>query len=243
MQKFYLFIITCVVIQLSIPWTTYSQDINALRLNYSAIKKEIGTKRIEFNTRYFAASKMEERKRIIQEVQSFLFKELTNKILPAWYGTSWSFNGHSRIPGNGTIACGTFVVYTLQDVGFDIPSKMARQPSENIIKNLIGHSDIKKFWNSTPMEKITSWIQSKGKGIYMVGLDIHVGFIINNNNITFNHSSYYNPPKKVVNQLLTEKSPLIDSKYRVMGKILGNRMIEKWIKTEPFLMKYDYFRQ
>ena len=73
-------------------------------------------------------------------------------------------------------------------------------------------------------------------------MDIHVGFIINqNDNITFCHSSYYDPPRRVVNQGLMEKSPLTDSGYRVIGKILDDQMIEKWISEESFPVTYDYF--
>jgi hypothetical protein len=49
------------------------------------------------------------------------------------------------------IACGAFVVFTLQDTGFAIPSKMANQPAENIIRNLISPSEMKKFWNAAPL--------------------------------------------------------------------------------------------
>ncbi len=93
------------------------------------------------------------------------------------------------------------------------------------------------------MEKILKWIQSQGEGIYIVGMDIHVGFIINKDkNITLCHSNYYNPPRKVVNQNLMDKSPLADSKYRVIGKIFDDQMIGKWINKEFFPLTYDYFK-
>ena len=31
---------------------------------------------------------------------------LINKIIPFWYGTKWSFEGHSNEPNKGEIACG-----------------------------------------------------------------------------------------------------------------------------------------
>lgn len=88
------------------------------------------------------------------------------------------------------------------------------------------------------------WIRSRGEGLYIVGLDIHVGFIIyRDNKITFCHSSYYNPPLKVVSQDALDKSPLTDSKYRVIGKILDDKMIVKWITEESFPVTFDYFNQ
>jgi len=211
--------------------------------DYSRLKASVSERRLEFKDRYLRAGSGSDRKRLIREAQEFLFNVLTEKVFPAWIGTKWSFNGTTRTPGEGSIACGTFVVYTLQDVGFKIPSKMARQPSENIIKNLIGKDKIKRFWNSASIEKVNRWIIESGEGIYIVGMDIHAGFIVNkNNNIYFIHSSYYAPPLSVVSQDLTEKSPLTDSRYRVLGKILDEEMVEKWIRGDSFPVIYDYFK-
>ena len=217
-------------------------NIEKLRSEYSSTKNETSRKQAEFKTRYSKATSDRERNNIIQESQDYIFKILTERIFPAWYGTKWDFNGTSRIPGKGQIACGTFVVYTLQDAGFKIPSRMARQPAENIIKNLIPSPDIKRFSNSAPMERVLRWIREKGEGLFIVGLDIHVGLIIyKNDKITFCHSSYYNPPLSVVNQDAMERSPLTDSKYRVLGKILDGGMMKKWINGEAFPIIYNYF--
>ena len=227
------------------PTETFKpEDIEKLRKAYLTTKNEVKAKQDEFKARYEAAGSDEDRRKIIEESRDYVFETLTEYVLPPWNGTTWDFNGTSRTPGEGKIACGTFVVYTLQDAGFKIPSKMARQPSENIIKNLIGPPPVKRFWNSASMQKVLNWIPSQGEGLYVVGLDIHVGFIINKGgNMTFCHSSYYNPPRMVVNQDVMEKSPLTDSKYRVFGKILDDQMMIKWLKGESFPLTYDYFRK
>jgi hypothetical protein len=64
-----------------------------------------------------------------------------------------------------------------------------------------------------------------------------------NNRITFCHSSYYDPPLKVVNEDIILKSPLTDSKYRVIGKILGDKMMLKWLNGKGFAVIYDYFQK
>ena len=222
------------------------QDLEKLRNAYSVTKEEMQKRKDDFRVRYEAAESVGEKHKIIEESRDYVFATLTENIFPAWYGTTWGFNGTSRIPGKGKIACGTFVVYTLQDVGFNIPSykRMAQQPSENIIKNLIGPSHLKRFWNSVPMKKVLAWVRSQGEGLFVVGLDIHVGYIISKGGkITFCHSNYYNPPLMVVNQDAMDRSPLTDSKYRVFGKILDDQMMIKWLKGEPFPLTYDYFRR
>lgn len=218
-----------------------AQDVNRLRNEYLSTKEEVTKKQNEFRDQYNQVASNNERSEIVHEVRSYIFETLTERIFPAWYGTPWGFNGTSRVPGERKIACGTFVIYTLQDAGFKIPSRMSRQPSENIIKNLISSADIKRFSNAS-IERVLNWIRTKGEGLYIVGLDIHVGFIINTGDkITFCHSSYYNPPMKVVNQDAMDRSPLVDSRYRIVGKILDDQMVTKWILGESFAITHDYF--
>ena len=103
--------------------------------------------------------------------------------------------------------------------------------------------NIKRFSSSMGMQKITKWIRRQKEGLFIVGLDIHVGFIIfKNGKISICHSSYYDPPLKVVNENIKNHSPLTDSKYRVLGKILDNQMMKKWLNKKFFTLKYDYFR-
>ncbi|MBN1347805.1 hypothetical protein JXJ21_00190 [candidate division KSB1 bacterium] len=219
-------------------------DIMKLRSDYSDNKKQIAIKQGELKARYLQYTNENDRNELLDASAQYVFENLTENIFPAWYGTEWDFNGNTRVPGEGGIACGSFVVFTLQDVGFKIPSGMYRQPSENIIKNLTTSSNIKRFPNHAPMDKIINWIHQKGEGLYIVGLDIHVGFIIfKNGRITFCHSSYYEPPLKVVNQAVTAESPLTDSNYRVLGKILTKEMMKKWLSGEEFEVIHDYFRR
>jgi len=211
--------------------------------SYPEVQSYVNQKQSEYKNKYIASMKRG-KDLVVIEARKLLFDTMTEHTLPFWLNTSWSFNGTTRIPGKGSIACGTFVVYNLQDIGFKIPSKMARQPSENIIKNLVGKKGIKRFSNNVPMKKVEKWILRTGEGIYIVGLDNHVGFIINRNNrVSFFHSNYYAPSLKVVNQDITEKSPLTDSRYRIVGKIFDDRMIKKWIKGKSFPVIYDYFKK
>ncbi len=241
-HPFYPIVFALAVIAVLPALDAAASEIDALRNGYASTKREIAARREAFAARYREAASDEEKRKVIQGAREYLFDALTEKILPAWLGTPWDYNGTTRTPGEGKIACGTLVVYALQDAGFKIPSKMSRQPSENIIKNLIGSSDLGRFWNSAPMEKVLGWVRSKGEGIYIVGLDIHVGFILYKNDaIAFFHSSYYNPPRMVVRQDPMERSPLTDSKYRVMGKILTDGMVMKWISGQTFPLTHDYF--
>lgn len=218
-------------------------DVEHLRATYDVTKAWIDGRRQDLAARYRAAATDQDRSAILAESRALVVQTLTERIIPAWYGTPWTFGGQTRIPGTGSIACGSFVVSTLADAGFRIPANMAAQPSENILKNLIGTKDLRRFPNRAAMDDVIDWVKSQGDGVFVVGLDIHVGYVINaNGRITFRHASYYKPPLAVTSQDVREQSPLTDSRYRVLGKLLTDEMLVKWLLGQPFPITFDYFK-
>lgn len=171
---------------------------------------------------------------LIDSTRNSIFSYLTDSIIPYWYGTQWSFEGMTRTPQQGSIACGYFVNTVLLDAGFNIPRiRWSQLASETEISKLCG-SNVKRFWN-TPMAEVEQFLKNSGNGIYMVGLDMHVGFIVvRNSNISFIHSNYYSPSEGVMSQSIFQESPLTYSKYRVIGKLLSNQMIINWITNKEY---------
>ncbi|MFN3851805.1 MAG: hypothetical protein ACK4NY_20375 [Spirosomataceae bacterium] len=153
-----------------------------------------------------------------------------NKLMPYWYGTRWSYNGTTQKPGKGSIACGYFVTTVLQDLGVTLNrSQLAQLPSEQMIKNLVATEDIQRF-NNTPIFTFLYQVKQSGKGLYVVGLDTHTGFILNDDKGTwFIHSSGAFP-FCVVKQEAAKAKILTDSRYRVLGKLTGSQeFIRKYI--------------
>ncbi|HPI36320.1 MAG TPA: hypothetical protein PK397_00125 [Ignavibacteriaceae bacterium] len=193
--------------------------------NYDEVITNIETKRTELASIYSSANNKDS---LLSAAQEFLFDKIVNEIFPAWYNTKWDFNGTTTIPQKGKIACGYFVTTILEHAGFKLPRvKWAQLASEAIILKL--NKDVKKFRNR-PVKEVIDYISTSGKGLYIVGLDIHVGFIVNDGEeISFVHSNYYKPEIGVMKESLEGNNPLADSKYRVIGKILHKTMVEKWI--------------
>ena len=181
---------------------------------------------------------------ILEAAGEYVFDVLTDKIFPAWYGTSWDFNGITTTPRQGSIACGYFVTTTLEDAGFNLDrSRLARQPSEFILKNLVGEDQSLKRFSNKELEAVTDEIQDQGNGLYLVGLDSHIGFIVNNEKgVNFVHSSYYSPPLQVVSEEADSFNPLKHSKYRVLTKLLQKPMMKKWIQGDKIHTKHDFFK-
>lgn len=194
---------------------------------YENTKNNTEKKRLEFEAKYKSSQTDAERQTVIDEARDFLLKDIDN-YFDAWYGTQWDFNGHTRTPRKGKIACGYFITTILSDMGFNIPRiKWAQMASEGMILKMT--SDVKRF-RKTSMSEIVNHIKNKGEGLYVVGLDCHVGYIYyHNNQMRFVHSNYYKPQIGVMSENLIGRNPLNDSKYRVIGKILDDNMVRKWI--------------
>jgi hypothetical protein len=207
---------------------------------YPTILEKNELKRIEFLSAYKLSKTEEDRKIIIGQVRNYLNEILTTKIFPAWYGTPWSFNGNAQYPFKGSIACGSFVENVLKNVGFQVDRRMSSQPSEYIIKNMCDENDITKFSNAS-IKSFNNKIQNMGDGIYLVGLDSHVGFLYTRKgNYRFVHSHGY---LFVLSEIPSLSPTLRMSKYRVVGKLFSDKMIEKWLYSKKIILTYDYFEK
>lgn len=201
--------------------------------SYAELKKETLSKRTYFSEAYEKNKEdAEKQEQVILEAQKYLL-DVADEYFRAWYNTPWTFHGHSQTPREGSIACGYFITTTLQDMWFNIPRiKWAQQASEYIIKKM--SSDIKRF-RQRPMEEVVEYIRTKGEGLYIVGLDCHVGYIYyKDGKMSFVHANYYRPKIGVMSETLIGRNPLNDSKYRVIGKIFDKEMTRNWILNTPY---------
>ena len=201
----------------------YSQEIT----KYEELKKQITEKQQFFSTIYTSSDTVKQKDLLVQ-AQAYLTTAISDSLFSYWYGTPWGFYGTTKIPKQGTIACGYFVTTILSDAGFQIPRiKWAQSASEPVILKIA--SNIQRFRNQ-PISKLTDYLNKQGDGLYIVGLDCHVGFISKSGNeIRFINSSYYRPDIGVMSEPIEGNNPLYDSKYRIVGKLLDTEMILNWI--------------
>lgn len=149
--------------------------------------------------------------------------------MPHWYGTPWDFNGHTNSPNDGEIACGYFVSTILKHLDFKVNRyKMAQQAGLNIAIALQPKSKLKTYSNVTFKVLKTKLNHVYKNGIYFVGLDNHVGYVlIKDKELYFLHSSYCD--NKVVIEL-AKTSPCFQSNMYVFAEITTNKtLVKKWI--------------
>jgi len=197
---------------------------------YNEIVATLAADKLKLASRYQEAPSTEQRNVVIAEARIVLTRTIYSDLFPSWYGTAWDFNGTTEIPRQGKIACGYFVSTVLRDAGLKVErAQLAQQASENIILSLTRDSYVRRF-RRVAIGDFVNAVKEWGPGIYVVGLDIHVGFIVNTGSeVYFIHSSYVEP-YAVVKERASESRILEASNYRVLGKVSADDLlIEKWL--------------
>jgi len=164
-----------------------------------------------------------------------------NRLGPFWHGTPHSYYGTTVKPGQGHIACGYFVSTLFQHAGVKVNRiKLAQQPSADII-NTFTHKKYIRRYSHVPIKHFVQEIKKWGDGLYIVGLDFHVGFIsVEKSHVRFIHASGFYP-KCVINESAKNSPSLIVSKLRVVGKISADPVfLRKWLKGSSFSVVGNY---
>lgn len=154
------------------------------------------------------------------------------QLWPAWYGTTWDFNGYSFKPREGEIACGYFVSTTLRDAGM----KLNRYDLAKLYSHAICNNVCEEVQEYNKLDDVISYIQSEPTDIYIVGLDSHVGFLIKEkNDVFFVHSNYIGEGK-VTKEAANNSEALKGSTRYILGSILRNKAIlNKWRNGEQIM--------
>ena len=206
--------------------------------DYRDLLTKVESERETLALKYDQATSETEKDRIVTQAREAVIRSLYTEIFPHWYGTAWDFNGTTEVPGQGKIACGYFVSTVLRDAGWRVQrARLAQQASENIILSLTGEPYIKRF-RRVAIRDFVKTVKEWGPGVYVVGLDIHIGFIVNSGDeVYFVHASYVEP-FAVVKENALESKILQASKYRVLGKITADdEFIEKWLLRKEIITR------
>jgi len=200
---------------------------------YEDVIYSMASARQQLKDSYQGAASPTKQRKALGLARKRLYTGIHNDLLPQWLGTAWGFNGTTQVPRSGKIACGYFVTTILRDAGFNLErARLAQQPSELIIKSLITEAHIKRYSNE-PIKEFIQSVRDWGQGLYVVGLDIHTGFILHDaEGVFFTHSSY-EAPKKVIHEDALESPILSSSKYRVLGKLSADdALLIKWLEEQ-----------
>ena len=200
---------------------------------YLTLSGELNRHRERLATR-LAAATPEEEERVLAEAR-FLLENGLPRLMRCWLGTPWDFHGSAHQPGSDAVACGYFVSSVLQDAGFNVEwGKLAQQPSQGIIATFLPREDM-NIRVGDDYDEFMDAMQTSESGVYLVGLDSHVGFlVVSPADLRFIHSSG-SPPHCVVDEARENAGTLKRSRYRVVGNITSNHaVLRSWLENSRF---------
>ncbi len=204
---------------------------------YRALRARVAEIRDELAERYAADPT------VIVDAKKAVQSAITEVLLPAWLGTRWSFHGTADEPlAPQGIACGYFVAAILQHAGIALESRkgFARSTALTIARSLIppGPSHHRVF--SVPASALEQKVRSFGDGLYLLGLDVHVGFVaVRGEAVRVVHASYTGT-RTVVDEPITACEAVERSRaagYHVTALFAGETLTEAWLRkrTIPLL--------
>lgn len=196
---------------------------------YEELKKEIAQHRKVFSDQYVNAV---DKNKVLAEIKNYWISVLGNDLYEQWKGTPWDFNGTTKMPRQGNIACGYFVTGLLQDMGYVLDRvKLSTCASLTMMKSLAPEQPV---WNLSYLTyaEFNKKIKETGKGIYIAGLDFHTGFIVNDGTETwFLHSNYIGR-QGVIKEKITSSAALQASKTRfVIALTEDEAFLVRWMKS------------
>ena len=198
--------------------------------DYLQTKQQIEDKRVVYAALYEKAADQQKRDSVLNEVSAYFTKALLNEIIPYWYGTEWDFNGYTDIPNEGEIACGYFVSTTLKHMGLQLNRyKMAQQASKLEVESIAIQKNKVIFFGQ---EELSKHIKNLSEGLYIVGLDNHVGYLYKHKGLSyFVHSSYVTDRVMIE---YTNTSEAFPSSLYYLAPITANKeLLEKWLLGQP----------
>lgn len=171
-------------------------------------------------------------------IKTAFTNQLVDKIIPHWYGTPWSFGGHTAIPNHGEIACGYFISTTLRDMGINLNRyRLAQKSPIDEAKMISCGSVINKIVEDTP-EKAFEEIDCLTKdGLYFIGFDQgHVGYLLKRDGELFLIHSNYLSPASVCMETLKESQVFKHfTKFYLVAISHNDALLQRWLDNGAVL--------
>ncbi|MBW2261498.1 MAG: hypothetical protein JRG91_05940 [Deltaproteobacteria bacterium] len=204
----------------------------------------IAKKQASLSARWSKADTKQEREAVRKEARAFVTEAIVESIFPAWMGTPWTMYAvkdglkpDALYPGEEGkgVSCSYFIASILTNAGLRLESRsaFAGAIALHIQRSLApDEEDLHRYWNVTPAE-FEDRLVALGEGLYIVGLNCHVGFIVvEGGEARFVHSSYVDP-FEVVDEKVDASEAIANSEksgYVVTTLFKDDRLIEHWLE-------------
>ncbi len=201
--------------------------------SYEVMEAELKKSRIDLVNAYRKARSAEQ-KAAVEKDARIMLELIMPEMMRCWRGTGYDFNGVAERPGQGKIACGYFVSTLIRDAGFKVNRyKLAQQPSSNILRTFTDSENC-ELRVGEKYDTYADWLESMEPGIYLMGLDTHVGFVVveRNGDMKFLHSSGIDKAG-VVEESRDQAKAIKWSNWRMLGHFTADpEVIRMWLGGE-----------
>lgn len=181
-----------------------------------------------------------DRARHLEKARKVALETIVDELMPEWYGTPWAMNGTATHPGDEPIACGYFVSTLLRDAGFSLHRvRFAQAAALRIQKATTPRGrEVHRFF-SIPPASLARELAVLGDGLYIIGLNVHVGFVVvDGNDVRFVHSSYTGV-REVISEPLAEAHSIANSQpagYFVSELLTTDDAVTDWLNARPLTL-------
>ncbi|WP_273277510.1 hypothetical protein [Maribacter polysiphoniae] len=206
--------------------------VNPDTLSYDDAKTNIGELRKNLGERFRQGQIS------MEGIKNEFTTHLVDGLIPHWYGTPWSFGGHTAIPNQGKIACGYFISTTLRDMGLKLNRyKLAQKsPLDEAMALSCGSEiySVEQEDHDMAFEEIDSLTQ---EGLYFIGFDTgHVGYLLKRKGELFLiHSNYLIPISVCIESLKDARVFKKFTKFHLVDISHNEILIQRWLNNTQVL--------
>ncbi|WP_158978560.1 hypothetical protein [Cellulophaga sp. L1A9] len=204
----------------------FKTDSDSIAVSYASSKVDAGKLRL----------RLKEELRLgtisLETIKIAFANQLVDQIIPHWYGTPWSFGGHTAIPNQGKIACGYFISTTLRDMGININRYTLAQKSPIDEAKMISCGAIIHNVDQDTPEKAFAEIDGlTEEGLYFIGFDEgHVGYLLKRDGKLFLiHSNYLSPVSVCMETLEESRVFKRFSKFHLVPISHNDALLQRWL--------------
>jgi hypothetical protein len=222
-------------------------EVDAGSESFEDVVARIEKRRQELCSRYRRGGP-EVRAAVRDEARRYVVDAMVEQIFPRWLGMPWTMavirdglKPDARVPwekGRG-VSCSFFVTSTLENAGLRLAGRrvFAGAVSLPVQRSLSPRKRDLRRWHGIGPAGLKRKMLAWGDGLYIVGLNCHIGYIVvRDRDVRFVHSSYTEPFEVVDEPLVDAAAIAYSPGYVVTALFRDDRLIDYWLtgRRVPF---------
>lgn len=222
-------------------------DVAAATAAWDDAVDAIASQRVRLAAEWRAATTPAERAAVRDRASRYLSAAIVDELLPPWLGMPWGLGKNSTATrphqAGKTIACSYFVGAVLQGAGFELRDRfrLGQAAALKIQRSLVGGAGTVHRFLSIPPAELAAKLAALDDGLYIIGLDVHVGLVvIRGRDVRFVHASYTGD-QVVSDEALASAQAIASSQRRgyfvspvvTVSGVGDDWLIERWLEGDP----------